>query len=136
MALQYLSWVERGCIDFLFVWAFQDRIPFHFSGFSALIFIPKRKRAEPERRDAGPGRCLRGLYESHSEPVSFSAPHSSPAGQRVISPQLDGQAMEEGVCTQGKKSPHLMALILKLHHTSTLQKQDESRLLSPSEGIS
>lgn len=41
------------------------------------VLKPKRKRSEPERRDAGPGRCLRGLYESHSEPVSFSAPHSS-----------------------------------------------------------
>ena len=36
---------------------------------------------ESERREAGPGRCLRDLYESHSEPVSFSAPHSSPAGR-------------------------------------------------------
>lgn len=34
--------------------------------------------SELESRDPGPGRCLRGLYESHSEPVSFPAPHSSP----------------------------------------------------------
>lgn len=43
---------------------------------------PNMIRAELERRNAGPGRCLRGLYESHSEPVSFSAPHSSPAARR------------------------------------------------------
>lgn len=66
--------------------------------------MKKRKSGEPERRDAGPGRCLRGLYESHSEPVSFSAPHSSPCCRHLaMATRTDGWRGREGVCAKRRR---------------------------------
>lgn len=47
----------------------------------------------PERLGTGPGRCLRVHYESHSEPVSFPAPYSSPVRGTAASPQAGKRSL-------------------------------------------